>query len=286
MKDWLKSLFIGVFPVLALMASIVAIWQFVRTGFSFSYYLGLFIVSISILAFFGKLSIKPVARTKANPILYSVGVGIGVVVVVVLLITVEKDIAILWLTMVLALGWLLYLKWYSVYDNRSANDKLQVGKVLPSFQLEDAKANTIDSSSFLGNPTIYLFYRGNWCPLCMAQIKEITAQYKELEKLKVNTVLVSPQPHKYTEQLAKKYKLNFNFLVDTKNRVAQQLGIMAKNGLPMGFQALGYDSDSVMPTVLITDRTGKLLFVDLTDNYRVRPEPETFLKVLENNAAA
>ena len=36
-----------------------------------------------------------------------------------------------------------------------------------------------------------------------------------------------------------------------------------------------------MPTILITDAGGKLIFADLTDNYRVRPEPETFLKILD-----
>jgi hypothetical protein len=69
------------------------------------------------------------------------------------------------------------------------------------------------------------------------------------------------------------------FLVDTDNAMAKRLGIAAPNGLPMGMEVLGYDSDTVMPTVIMTDATGKILFADLTDNYRLRPEPETFLKV-------
>ena len=36
-----------------------------------------------------------------------------------------------------------------------------------------------------------------------------------------------------------------------------------------------------LPTVIITDAKGKIVFADLTDNYRVRPEPETFLKVID-----
>ena len=49
----------------------------------------------------------------------------------------------------------------------------------------------------------------------------------------------------------------------------------------MGFQALGYDSDTVQPTVLITAAGGNLLFADQTDNYRVRPEPDVFLAELD-----
>ncbi len=115
----------------------------------------------------------------------------------------------------------------------------------------------------------------------MAQIKEIASQYKELEKRNVNIVFISPQPHKQTKTLAKKFNLNFNFLIDHKGKVAQQLNILSKNGLPIGLQTLGYNSDTVMPTVLITNKEGKIVFVDLTNNYRVRPEPKTFLRILD-----
>ena len=94
-------------------------------------------------------------------------------------------------------------------------------------------------------------------------------------------VLISPQPHGYSKSLAEKYKLNFKFLTDVNNKVAKQLNIFAKNGIPTGFQALGYDIDTVLPTVIITDINGKIVFADLTNNYRVRPEPETFLKVID-----
>jgi len=42
---------------------------------------------------------------------------------------------------------------------------------------------------------------------------------------------------------------------------------------------LGYDSDTVLPTAILTDQNGVILFTDQTDNYRVRPEPDTFLRV-------
>jgi hypothetical protein len=40
-----------------------------------------------------------------------------------------------------------------------------------------------------------------------------------------------------------------------------------------------------MPTVIIVDKEGKILWTHETDNYRVRPEPETFLQVLQENSA-
>jgi hypothetical protein len=40
-----------------------------------------------------------------------------------------------------------------------------------------------------------------------------------------------------------------------------------------------------MPTVVVTDAGGRILFADQTDNYRVRPEPSTFLAVLDRSGA-
>ena len=177
------------------------------------------------------------------------------------------------------LGWSLYLFWYSRYAGREGTE-LRPGKPLPEFTLEDEEGRKVNSRQFLGNPALFLFYRGNWCPLCMAQIKEIAAQYKQLADHGVQIVLISPQPHKHTQKLAQRFEVPFIYLVDAGNKVARQLKLLAQNGLPFGMQLLGYDSDTVMPTVVITDAEGKIIFADLTDNYRVRPEPETFMRVL------
>lgn len=82
--------------------------------------------------------------------------------------------------------------------------------------------------------------------------------------------------------MAKKFNIGFHFLADYKNKVAKQLGVLSKNGLPAGFQTLGYDSDTVLSTAVITDSKGVLIFVDLTYNYRVRPEPKTFIKIINS----
>ncbi len=74
------------------------------------------------------------------------------------------------------------------------------------------------------------------------------------------------------------------FMTDADNRVAEKLGILIRGGLPAGFQALGYDSDVPRPAVFISTAGGKLIHVDLTDNYRVRPEPSSFFSVLDRHA--
>ncbi len=269
------------FTIYVLVDSII---HLIQHNFSFLY-LGSLISASTIVILFAGLFIKSQARTSRNLNLFTFFIILGFLVSLVIGGFNEGyNLLGFSMSIVLVLSWIAYIKWYSVFESRSVGREtniLKVGLMLPNFVLEDINQNKVSSSFFLGNPSIYLFYRGNWCPLCMAQIKEIASQYKELEQRGVSMNFISPQPHKFSKSLADKYNLGFNFLTDVNNQVAKQLGIFSENGIPAGFQMMGYDSDTVLPTVIITNAYGKIVFTDLTDNYRVRPEPETFLRVID-----
>ena len=81
--------------------------------------------------------------------------------------------------------------------------------------------------------------------------------------------------------LAKKLALpaNFEILQDNDLRAAKILGIADIGGSPAGMP--GYPVDTVMATVVGLDENGKVILGDETDNYRVRPHPDTFLHVFE-----
>jgi peroxiredoxin len=131
-----------------------------------------------------------------------------------------------------------------------------------------------------------LFYRGNWCPFCTAQIEELAGAYRQLEESGVKIILISPQPAGKNQALASRFDIPLVFLRDPDNAAARQLGILHKWGTPLGLQLLGYGSDTVMPTVILTDASGHIVYSDQTDNYRVRPEPEVFAEILEKSAAS
>lgn len=180
---------------------------------------------------------------------------------------------------------LLYLFWYSRFG-REPSAHFAVGNVMPTFEVEDEDGKKVSSADFLGGPAVFLFFRGNWCPLCMAQIREIASMYRELDERGAKVALISPQSHGHTKDLAKRFDAPFAFLVDPGGAAAKELDIYHVAGVPAGMEVLGYDSDTIFPTVVITDADGVVLFAHQTDNYRVRPEPETFLAVLDGKDPA
>lgn len=185
-----------------------------------------------------------------------------------------------------ASGTIIYVFWYSRFG-RMENPILAVGNTLPRFVLEDIEGDAIASQSIITKPTIFLFFRGNWCPLCMAQVREVAESYREIDERGAQIALVSPQPHDNTAGLAERFDVSMRFFADPESKAARRLGITHIAGLPTGLQLFGYDSDTVLPTVVVVDEEGRILMADQTDNYRFRPEPKTFLAALDtlNNDA-
>ena len=172
-------------------------------------------------------------------------------------------------------GIVLYDFWYSVLGRNT--ELLKEGNYLPSFVLDTVDGAVVSSEALTATPRVWMLIRGNWCPLCMAQVKELAASYRELNALGVEVTVITPQPSTQTQKLADKFDVPIEFFVDKNSAAANILGLIHEGGVPAGM--MGYGEDTVYPTVLITDKDGKLLYSDQTQNYRVRPEPEEFMKV-------
>ncbi|MCZ6537031.1 MAG: peroxiredoxin family protein [Gammaproteobacteria bacterium] len=173
-----------------------------------------------------------------------------------------------------------YQFWYSRLD-RSAS-RIENGQPLPEFSALNLDGKPVYSRDLLGKPALLMFYRGNWCPFCVVQVKELAAAYRELGD-RARIVLISPQPARKTRELAARFDVPFDFWVDTDNQAATVLGINHDQGLPAGMQVLGYDTDTVLPTSVVLAADGTVLNVDETENYRDRAEPGFLAKVLERH---
>lgn len=286
MLNRIKAAYVGGYLTFCYIATGFAIWQLLSEGLSQALILswvGVLLASAPLAVLIGFIMMKPVvARTSRHLPELHIPILIGVALAV--YGSYQSNIVLpITLAILGYLGFLLYVYWYSVYQ-RETSTEIQVGNTLPDFSLIDVQGSPVSSRDLLQQTSIILFYRGNWCPLCMAQIKEVVASYKKLSDLGAQVVLVSPQPHSQTRQLAKKFAVDFKFMTDKDNAAAKALGIISKFGIPTGLEAIGYDTEAPMPTVIITNSQGQVIWSHETDNYRVRPEPDTFLEVIQAQA--
>jgi peroxiredoxin len=230
---------------------------------------------VQIVSFFGLRKGRTSRNLTVLTAIASVGTAIAVVVSVLAGTGWPAAIAILGL-----LSTQFYARWYTRLD-RDRQAGLEVGSRLPHFEVLDVDGTPVSSESFLGRPTAFVFIRGNWCPLCVAQVRELAAQYQTLAARGIQVALVSPQPLDETRALAEKFGVDFRYLTDTGAVAAASLGIRHDAGVPPGVTQLGYDADTVFPTVIVIDQSGTVVFSDQTDDYRVRPEPALFITALD-----
>lgn len=276
----LKSIFISFYATAAIVLTILAsLWLWRHQGGL--QWIGLLLIFAPMGLFFAVLLLLR-NRARSHPLLpaISLATGAGLLLTVVGWARAEpRPHALLGIGVAGVIGYLLYVFWYSRFG-RTPSPQLRMGGVLPDFEARDSQGEPFRSAELRGKPAVLLFFRGNWCPLCMAQINEIAGGYRELADLGANVVLISPQSESNSRRLAGKFSAPMRFIVDEGNRVARQFGIAAPFGAPAGLQILGYKSETVLPTAIVIDAEGRILLSDQTDNYRIRPEPETFLAVL------
>ncbi len=276
----LKSIFISLSITIWAYFSLLFVQEIITNGLSI-FSLGIFAISVVPVSFFAILLItKPIARTSKSLPLITLIIIAGAVISLWAVNQSHLSIQFQYSAILSVILWLTYVNWYSAMPQSLS--MIKIGDQLPVLKFIDNNKNEITNTDFIDKKMLYLFYRGNWCPLCMAQIKEISEEYKELEKRGVEVLLISPQPVSHSANLAKKMGVNFHFLTDVNNQMARKLKIGHKNGTPLGMEIFGYTSETVLPTVIITDDKHKVLYFDQTDNYRIRPEPSTFIKVIDN----
>lgn len=176
-----------------------------------------------------------------------------------------------------------YVEWYS--KQHVPTTSFEVGSPLPEFTLTTPDGRSVSSQEFAHAPHVLVFYRGSWCPFCVAQVSALAEQYRELEQRGVRVALISPQRAGDTEELSRRFDAPMDFYVDVDGAAARALDIVQAGGTPVTYGA-GTNGDTVVPTVVITRGDGEVAWVQHARDHRVRPEPSVFLEVIDREGIA
>ena len=280
LENRLKSVFLTAFVTYGVLLTIAGIYL-LSQGENRSLWLGVTVAAATVSFYFARLYLVRVPRTSPGLMGFSIGIFGTVMYTIYQSYTYQIPSAAPILGMIVIAGWAAYVAWYSDLGDRS-KEKIKEGKKLANIRLEDYDGNEVTVNDWKGQKRLVIFYRGNWCPICTAQVKELADFEKDFNDLGVRITLISPQSHQKSKNHAKRVGMEYDFLVDVDNRAAKALGILQEGGLPAGFQAIGYETDVPKPTTFVLDETGTVVFADLTTNYRLRTKPEDIIAALRS----
>lgn len=156
---------------------------------------------------------------------------------------------------------------------------LEEGNRFPEFVFDDADGNPVTRKNMTDGPILFYFFRGNWCPFCTAQIAVLMAQYKEIQDEGIHLAFVSAQPHAEMKKLAAKYDVECDYLVDAGFAFSSKYKLVHEAAVPPGAGRFG--QDTLFPTLALIDHRNKVLMLERSDNYRLRPEPDQVLERIQ-----
>lgn len=172
---------------------------------------------------------------------------------------------------------------YLFYRSRSGRpvpESIKRGRPLPDFSAVDEQGNLLRSTDLQGTPAVMIFVRGNWCPFCDRQVKNLTAYYKQIADLGAKIIFVTPKPLETTRRVAEFFEVEFDFWLDESLAATRQLGLLLETAVPADYRK-EYGEDTVWPTSLVIDAAGIIRYVSLSKHIIDRPNPKTLLRELQ-----
>jgi peroxiredoxin len=178
-----------------------------------------------------------------------------------------------------------------------AANAVGVGTKAPSFELPDHNGKLVSSATLLSKGSLVIcFIRGRWCPFCVGQMEAMNSIATQIEAAGASLVAISPQMKKQAYFMHDQHKLRFPLLVDARNAVARQFGLVYR--VPEEQQAIyqrtfvnlpfvnGDDSwELPIPATYVIDTKGAILYAFANEDYTERSEPLEILSLLEAKAA-
>jgi peroxiredoxin len=169
--------------------------------------------------------------------------------------------------------------WYR-RGRRPVPEALRRGNLLPAFEALDEQGNPLRSADLAGTPVVMIFVRGNWCPFCSKQVRNLTSYYRKINELGARLIFVTPKPLETTRRVAEFFHVDFEFWLDESLTATRKLGLLLESGVPRSYEK-EYGNDTMWPASLVIAADGTIRFVELSKHIVDRPNPKILLRELE-----
>jgi peroxiredoxin len=179
-------------------------------------------------------------------------------------------------------------------DSGIAEKILPIGANAPEFRLLDQNGNQVSSAELLSKgPLVISFFRGRWCPFCVAEIESLRDVLPHIENAGASLIAISPMQVRHNFFMADQHRLHFPVLSDSGNQVARKFGLAYRvpdyqkqlyRSVFVNLPHLNGDDswELPLPATYVIGRDGNVLFAYASANYMERAEPADVLAALKD----
>ncbi len=171
-------------------------------------------------------------------------------------------------------------------ENPTDISPLLIGESIPAATLIDQTGKSVDIMEVLAvKPTVLVFYRGGWCPFCNKHLGALAEAEETIKKLGYQIVAISPDPYTVIQPTVESDKINYKVFSDPDGSFMKAVGIAFQTPLKTkNFITSNSDHNAPVvlpvPTVMVVNQNGEILFEYINPNYRNRMEEKLLVAVL------
>ncbi|HAH49765.1 MAG TPA: antioxidant AhpC [Balneola sp.] len=182
---------------------------------------------------------------------------------------------------------LFFLFHTNSYAQDYATSAEKVNPVLISSTIPDVSVKNTDGKNLnlrdlvKEQPTIFVFYRGGWCPYCNSHLADLKTIEEDLSKEGYKVYAISADRPELLKQTMTKNELTYTLLSDAPMTAAKAFGIAFKmddktveryKSFDIDIEKdSGYDHHLLpAPAVFLVDQEGTIKFSYVNPNYKER----------------
>lgn len=170
---------------------------------------------------------------------------------------------------------------------------LTIGETVKDFVGTDQNGNSIQLSELLKKgKVVIVFYRGQWCPICMPHIKKLQNSLDKIKEKNASIILISPENQENIQKTILKTNVSIPILHDKNYEIMKSFDVDFTPGKSLQFiynhilkanlkNAQSDDTQTLpIPATYIIDSNGTIIFRQFNRDYKKRSKIKDILNQL------
>lgn len=170
---------------------------------------------------------------------------------------------------------------------------LAIGDKAPEFTGRDQNGNTLQLSKLLKKgKVVIVFYRGQWCPICMPHVKRLQDSLDKIKEKGANVILISPENLENIQKTILKTNVKIPVLYDKDYKIMKGFDVdfTPRNSLKFLYNtvlradlknAQSDDSQTLpIPATYIIDKDRMIIWRHFNRDYKKRSKVKDILDQL------
>ena len=154
-----------------------------------------------------------------------------------------------------------------------------VGDAIVDFVATDDQGRQFALASLRGRPFLLKFFRGHWCPYCVAELRRWEELRPDLASRRIEVVTVCADTAEQIRQGRAKHGLCAVMIPDADLAITDRYNLRnPKNFAPKK----GLIVPLPIPTTILVDATGTVRWIDQASDYMRRSDPDRVLAAIRS----